>query len=145
MTLELLIRYVHFIGIFSLSGMLISQNLLVAKQVNNGTLRKLIIADGIYGFSALIILVAGLSLWFWVGKPSSFYSGNPIFHAKLSIFVVVGLLSVIPTTFFIGNRKNNAALIDIPGYVILVKRLELCLLLLIPLFAVLMVRGIGLN
>lgn len=145
MTLELFIRYTHFIGIVCLAGMLISQNLMMSKVVDNQTLRKLTIADSIYGISALVILGAGLSLWLWVGKPSSFYSGNAIFHIKLSLFIVVGLLSIIPTVFFMRNRKNNAAQVNIPSYVIFVKRVELVLLLFIPLLAVLMARGVGLN
>jgi len=32
--------------------------------------------DVIYGFGALLVLIVGFTLWFWVGKPAVFYSRN---------------------------------------------------------------------
>ena len=63
--------------------------------------------DGIYGLGAILVLVAGLLLWFAVGKPAQFYSRNWIFHTKLTMFVVLGLLSIYPTIFFLKNRKGD--------------------------------------
>ena len=83
-------------------------------------------------------------LWFTGAKPSDFYTNNPVFHAKLSLFVVVGLLSIYPTVFFMRNRKNEAETLAVPVGVIRVLRMELVLLVFIPVLAFLMARGVGL-
>lgn len=139
---ELLIRYGHFLGIIILSSMLMTQNVLITNKLDNRWYRKLAIIDGIYGLSAVVVLTTGLLLWWSVGKPSAFYAGNPLFHLKLGIFIVVALLSAIPTYFFVRNR-NSTADVQIPKHVLVIKRIEIVLLLSLPLLAVFMARGIG--
>lgn len=108
-------------------------------------LARLAKIDAIYGIAALTLLIAGLILWLAsVGKPAVFYSKNWIFHAKISLFITVGLLSVYPTVFFIKSRKGDPeTTIKVPGAVFMCLRLELLLLLIIPLLAGLMAKGIG--
>src|SRR5690606_32229078 len=96
-----------------------------------------------YGLGAMITLSFGLLLWLVVGKPAAFYSSNPIFIAKVGLFVVVGLMSIYPTVFFMKNRNNTAAIITLPKTLLITKRLELLFLTVLPLLAVLMARGIG--
>lgn len=68
----------------------------------------------------------------WRGaKPAEFYTGNPVFHAKLTLFVVVGLLSIYPTVFLLRQRKNADETIAVPAGVIRVLRAELLLLAII--------------
>lgn len=142
---ELLIRYMHFTGIIILSSMLIAENLMLTRNLNKAAIKKLAIIDGIYGMGAIITLIAGLLLWFWVGKPGSFYSSNPIFHAKLGLFVFIAVLSIVPTIFFLKNIKSAQDSIVVPGYIIFITRLEVFLLFVLPLLAVLMARGYGLS
>ena len=89
---------------------------------------------------------AGLTLWFGgYGKPTEFYSQNPIFHLKLSLFVGIGLLSIYPTVFFIKNRKGLPdEKIRLPKSLFWMIRFELILLFLIPILAGMMAKGIGL-
>ncbi len=140
---DVVVRYMHFIGIIVLAAMLVAEHLLISKQMDLKTFKKLVVLDSVYGLSAMVTLVAGLLLWLAVGKPSEFYSSNFIFHIKVSLFVTIGLLSAVPTTYFIRNRKTTAATMVLPNYIVAIIRLELTLLLLIPLLAVLMARGIG--
>ena len=142
---ELLVRYIHFLGIMLLASMLVTENILLSKNLKRKTVEKLAIIDGIYGLSAIITLSAGLMLWLAVGKPSQFYSNNVIFHAKLGLFVFVGLLSIFPTVFILKQRKSVNGEIVVPSHVILIKRTEAGLLLVLPLLAVLMARGYGLT
>lgn len=75
--------------------------------------------------------------------------GNSLFHAKLGLFILVGLLSILPTVVFIKWRKTlKAGQVPAPSarQVPLVTwsiRLELLQLLVIPLVATLMTRGYG--
>lgn len=140
---DVIVRYLHFLGVFSFASMLACQNIFLSKQLSGSQLRKLAIIDAAYGVSALVILMSGLSLWFLVGKPSDFYTPNSVFHMKFGLFLFVALLSIRPTIFFIKNRNSPEGEQVIPAKVILLKRLELLVLFFIPLLAVLMARGVG--
>jgi putative membrane protein len=142
---ESLVRYAHFVAIIIFSSMLVAEHLLLSKQTSIDTLKKVAVIDLIYGISAVVVLVAGLSLWIGVGKPKEFYTSNFIFHIKLTLFILMAILSIIPTLFYIKSRKSGESVITIPKYIIMVIRFELLLLLIIPLLAVLMARGIGFN
>jgi putative membrane protein len=94
------------------------------------------------------VLATGLTRALAGAKPWAYYAGNPVFHIKISLFVLVALVSIWPTLAFTRWRKAAAA--D-PAYRVEVrewraaKRLvlvEMHIVALIPLFAVLMARGI---
>jgi putative membrane protein len=145
MTFEIILRYVHFISIFAIVGSLVSEHLLLQKQLTRGEITRLSRIDAVYGIAALTLLTAGLTLWLGsVGKPAVFYTKNWIFHTKITCFLLIGLLSIYPTVFFMKNRKGNQAdLIAVPSTVFWMLRLELLLLFIIPLLAGLMARGVG--
>jgi putative membrane protein len=85
----------------------------------------------------------------WYGKGLDYYLGNSLFHTKVGLFILVGLISVVPTFVFL-NWRNSLKAGEVPQVsarqarlVIMAIRLELLLLLAIPLLAVLMARGYG--
>lgn len=145
MTLEIFLRYVHFISIFTIVSTLVSEHLLLKKTLTRRELDKLARIDSVYGMAALSLLTAGLILWLGgVGKPAIFYTKNWVFHTKITLFVLVGLLSIYPTIFFIKNRKGNSEeAIEVPKSIFWLLRLELILLFIIPLLAGLMAKGVG--
>ncbi len=108
MTLEILLRYVHFISIFAIVGSLVSEHLLLKKSMTRAEIARVARIDAVYGIAALTLVTAGLTLWLGsVGKPSWFYSKNWIFHTKITLVAIVGLLSIYPTVFFLRNRKGR--------------------------------------
>ena len=141
---EIIIRYCHFIAFMVLTAMLVAEHLLLKKRLTADEVRRLAIVDLVYGIAATVALVAGLALWFWVGKPAEFYTRNGIFHTKVTLFIVMALISIYPTVFFIRNWRARVPALDVPKGIIMAIRAELVLLLVIPLLAVLMARGIGL-
>jgi len=141
---ELFVRYLHFIGIMILAAALVSEHLLLAAEMTRAQLRKVAMLDAVYGVSAVVVLVTGLLQWLVTGKPTEFYSENPIFHAKLGLFLLMVLLSIYPTLFFLRNRKGSDTVINMPKAIIMLIRFELLLLLIIPLSAVFMASGYGL-
>jgi putative membrane protein len=145
MTAEIILRYIHFISIFTIVGSLVSEHLLLKKELTRGEISRLARIDAVYGFAALTLLTAGLALWLGgIGKPSVYYSKNWIFHTKITFFALVGILSIYPTIFFIKNRKGDQQeLVSIPKGIFWMLRFELLLLFIIPLLAGLMARGIG--
>lgn len=142
---EVLVRYIHFLGIIILSMTLVSEHILLSIDTSAKKFKRLAIVDAVFGVSALIVLTAGLFLWFVVGKPAEFYSHNWIFHAKLTVFGLIALLSIYPTIFFIKNRNKSIEQVVVPKAVVMVIRLELTLLFIIPLLATLMAHGFGLR
>jgi putative membrane protein len=146
MTLELLLRYFHFVSIFVIVATLVSEHLLLKPELSKKKIDRLSKIDGTYGLAVLSLLAAGLTLWLGgYGKPIEFYSENPIFHIKLGLFIVIGLLSIYPTVFFIKKRKGNPnELVTIPKSIFWMIRIELLLVFTIPLLAGLMAKGIGL-
>ncbi len=145
MTLELFLRYIHFVSIFVIVSTLVSEHLLLKKEMTRAELGRLARIDAVYGFAALSLLAAGLTLWLTgIGKPTVFYSKNWVFHTKLTLFIAVGLLSVYPTIFFLRHRKGNQnEMVNIPQVIFWLIRFELLLLFIIPLLAGLMARGVG--
>lgn len=147
MTTEILLRYVHFTSIFFIVGSLFTEFVLLKKEMSRSELARLARIDAVYGIASIALLAAGLTLWLGsIGKPSEFYTNNPIFLIKLGLFTVVGLLSIYPTVYFLRNRKGNEnERIITPKAIIWMLRLELILIFVIPLFAGLMSKGVGLT
>lgn len=142
---DIVIRYVHFLGIIMLSASLIVEHLLLHKSVSRQQFKRLLSSDLTYGVSAVLVLGSGLLMWLVVGKPAEFYTTNGLFHIKLTLFVLIALFSIYPTIFFIKNRRKTSDPVEIPARIILLLRLELALLVLMPLLGVLIARGQGLS
>jgi putative membrane protein len=145
MTTEIFLRYIHFISIFAIVSTLVSEHLLLKREMSRSEIGRLSRIDAVYGIAALVLLCAGLTLWLsGAGKPAVYYSHNWIFLTKIFFFLMVGLLSIYPTVFFLRNRKGRPdEMIKVPGTVFWMLRFELILLFVIPLLAGLMARGIG--
>ena len=144
--MDILFRYIHFLSFILLCGSLLAENILIRNSMTRRELGTLARVDGLFGLSAMTALGAGLLLWFVYGKGFAFYARNPVFHAKLTLFLIVGLLSIRPTVFFLKQRKGNPSDIrTVPSAVLNLVRIELFVALAIPLFAVMMAKGIGLR
>jgi putative membrane protein len=147
MTIEVLLRYIHFICILVITGTLAAEHVLLKKEMTRSEVRRIAKIDALYGLAALTLVIAGLTLWLGsFGKPSIYYTRNWIFHIKLTAFICIGLVSIYPTIFFIKQRKGIPdERVKVPSSIFLMLRLELLLLLIIPLLAGMMARGVGLR
>lgn len=141
--------YLHFIAIFALFALLSIEHVLFKAPLDLKRARSLMITDIAYGVCAVIVLLTGLARVLWFGKGTAYYLGNALFHAKIGLFILVALLSILPTyVFFNWRNALRAGQVPEPStrQIALVTwsiRLELLLLLLIPLLATLMARGFG--
>src|SRR5688572_4226003 len=90
---EILLRYLHFVSIFTIAGVLISEHLLLKKSLTRAEIGRLSRIDAVYGLAALTLLTVGLTLWLGgFGKPAVYYTMNWVFHAKLTLFLLIGIL-----------------------------------------------------
>jgi putative membrane protein len=109
---------------------LVAQHLLFTTTASPQQIKRLFILDAIYGAAAVLILLTGFAKVFWVGKPAIFYMQNGLFHAKFTLFIVIGILSAWPTLQFIKARRAASklpadAVIQLPAAIRMIQRAEL--------------------
>jgi len=144
MTVDILVRYLHFVSIFILVAAVLGQHLILRGTITRALAGKAQKLDIAYAIAVVVVLGTGLLQWFVVGKPADFYSSNPVFHTKVLLFLLIGLVSIYPSVYLGKNRKGNPdELITIPPGIVWSVRVELVILFLMPLLATLMARGIG--
>jgi len=133
--------FLHHAAAFALVAALAVEVVVIRDELNIRNARRLARADMVVGLSAGVLLVVGLLRVVYFEKGTAFYFHNAAFIAKMTLFVVVALLSVYPTLKFLSWRKgiDSAAVPTIR----LVLHLELVGVVLILLCAALMARGIG--
>ena len=139
----IIVKYFHFLTIMALSTSLVALNIKVSKEMTVKQFRKTVSINTFYNICMLLTLITGLLLWFVVGKSAEYYNLNWLFHTKLTIFAVMVALSINSTIFFIKNRKTGLKTIKVPKSIILLVRIELILLVILPLIAVLIANGFG--
>jgi putative membrane protein len=144
MVAEIIVRYLHFLCVIILVGALVGEFLLVKPRLQRKEIARILKLDTTYGISSIVLVGAGLTLWMGVGKPADFYTYNWIFHTKLGLVILLGILSIRPTVFFFRERKGTPdEWVDVPTGVRTLIRIEVALLAVIPLLAGLMAKGIG--
>jgi len=143
---ESLFRTLHLLGVMgTAAGILIivfgaSQR--ISKDDAAGIFKVYIMT----GIAILITVAAGVSLWLYVGKPAAFFTGNPVFHAKMGLFIIMLTVLAYPARYFAGVASTPGAAsapIDIPPIVQRLQKTAIPLLLVMPVLAYLMARGIG--
>ena len=96
-----LVAYIHYLGIILCFGSLLFERLTLKVDLNRNQTISMVIADIIYGLAGVAILVTGILRVKYFGQGGEFYTENPIFWIKVSLYIVVGLLSLYPTTTYI--------------------------------------------
>jgi putative membrane protein len=149
--MEAAVAYLHFISMMLIAATLTTEFLVCNKDLQPPHVRTLALVDLLYLLAAIAALITGSMRVFVVGKGPQFYLSNPVFYIKVSLFVAVGLISIVPTLQFLRwNRALKAGQERIlrEAEITAARRyvgLELVLLACIPLAAVLMARGIGIQ
>jgi putative membrane protein len=144
MTTDILIRYFHFLGIFVIFAAVLGQHLLLRGTVTRAIIAKAQRFDIAYAVAVIIVLGTGLLQWFSGSKPAVFYSSNPVFHTKFTLFLVIGLVSIYPSVYMGKQKKGDPTeLVTIPKGLVHSIRIELLLLVAMPLLAVIMAKGLG--
>ena len=101
MTLEALLAALHLLAVLTLVVFLSSQAAMCRTEwMNAAVVRRLARLDLIYGIAALALLLIGLARLYWGTKGVSWYVSQPLFHVKMTLFVLTALLSIKPSITF---------------------------------------------
>jgi putative membrane protein len=149
MTTTITLAFLHHAAAFFVFALLTVELVLLRGEITVGAARTLVRIDAAYGVAALVVLVVGLSRVFFTEKGSVYYFHSGTFITKLTLFVIVGLLSIYPTVQFLkwrpALRDNRVPSLDSAtrGRLRMLVHLELTLLLVVLLMAAMMARGVG--
>ena len=144
--MTILFAFLHHVAAFVLVAALTVELVLLKGDLSVYAARRLQIVDGIYGGSAAVLLIVGLLRVFYFEKGAEYYFYSAPFLAKLSLFVIVGLLSIYPTvTYRRWSRALERGVVPavLTGRLRMVIHLQLAAIVLILLGAAMMARGIG--
>jgi len=144
---QAIIAYLHYLSIFVLFALLSVEHVQFKLPMDLLRARSLMITDIAYLVCASVVLFTGTLRVFWSGKGLDYYLANYLFHAKVGMFVLIGLISIVPTFTFLNwrNALNAGQAPQVSAQrgrlVTWCLRIELLLLLAMPLLAVFMARG----
>jgi putative membrane protein len=147
---DLVLAIAHHLLIFAILAVLVMELTIVRPEMSTAQILRVGRLDMAYGILAIAIVVIGFGRVFFGAKPWDFYIYNWVFWAKIAAFATVGVLSVQPTIRL--ARWRAAALRD-PTFrppvaeVTSVRQFmhyEASVFILIPIFAAMMARGVGL-
>lgn len=143
-----LLSALHVLALaIGLPGVFLRGRGLRAMKTDAGAVSRVLAADGAWGAAALLWLATGLLRAFaGFEKGTQFYLHSPLFHLKLTLFVLVVLLELYPMLTFIRWRVARAKKqpVDASKRATLTRLndLEFALTLCIPFVAAMMARGI---
>lgn len=107
----------------------------------------ILFADNWWGVAAILWWVTGL--WRAFGgaeKGTDWYLHNPLFHLKLTLFIVANLLELWPMATFIrwriGLGKGQQPDLSRVPALLTINRIEVALVALLPFVAAMMARGL---
>jgi putative membrane protein len=148
-TADLVLAIAHHLLVFMLAGILAFEIGTVSLTMKRDAILRVGRVDIWYGILAGVIIVVGFTRATVAAKGWAYYSVNVFFWAKIATFLVVGLLSIVPTAAIIRWRsalKHDAAFAPTADAIRYVRRYlwaEAVLFLLLPIFAAAMARGYG--
>ena len=148
MLLEALLAYFHISAILAVVVFLTSEAALCRPEwMNAAVVRRLGRVDFLYMVAAIALLATGIARTWWGVKGTAWYWHQPLLHLKLTLFIVIGLMSIKPTILFTRWRKQLDATGALPAEAEIRQArrwvmIEAHLLVLVPLAATLLARGV---
>ena len=142
-----LFAFLHHLCAFTLVAALAIEFTLIKQELTVSSARRLQVTDLVLGIAAGALFVIGLLRVFFFEKGAAYYWHSHAFLTKFSLFVIVGLLSIIPTRDFLSWRRAiNAGEVPVMDTsrrkrVTMVIHLELAAVVIILLCAAIMARG----
>jgi putative membrane protein len=151
LTRDALLAFAHFIAIFTLASLLAGELFVLRKMLPADMLRRLQGIDRWYGIVAGLVVLTGLGRLFLGAKGAAFYTHNPVFWAKMALFVAVALISILPTVAYVrwnARRTPEGSLVLDDAELNRIRGLlwlQVAIFVFIPLCATLMARGFGIG
>jgi putative membrane protein len=142
-----LFAFLHHLMAFTLVACVAVEFVLIRQDLTRPVAVRLLATDAVLGASAAALLVIGLLRIFYFEKGAAYYFSSHAFLTKLSVFILLALMSAVPTIEFLSWRKAvNAGQAPSPAAakLHLVRRIihvELMGVVVILLAAAIMARG----
>lgn len=142
-----LFAFLHHVCAFTLVAAVAIEFALIRGELTLASARRLQVTDLVLGISAGALFVIGLLRVFFFEKGASYYFHSHAFLTKFSLFIIIGLLSIIPTMEFLSWRgaitAGQAPVMDAKKRkrVTLIIHSELAAIVIIVLCAAIMARG----
>src|SRR5580698_4937676 len=99
-----LFAFLHHLCAFTLVAALAIEFTLIKQELTVSSARRLQVTDLVLGIAAGALFVIGLLRVFFFEKGAAYYWHSHAFLTKFSLFIVIGLLSIIPTMEFLSWR-----------------------------------------
>jgi putative membrane protein len=99
-----LFAFLHHLCAFTLVSAVAIEFALVRQELTVASARRLQVTDLVLGVAAGALLLVGLLRVFHFEKGFGYYAHSTAFLTKFSLFMIVGLLSIIPTLEFLSWR-----------------------------------------
>jgi putative membrane protein len=148
MTGVLALAWLHYLAMMFVAAALIAEHLMFTPRPDRAVARKLVTVDLIYGISLVLVFATGIGRLFHGGKGVLFYMQNGAYHTKFALFVLMAIVWLYPAVKFFGWRRQLKSG-DAPAMseaearrVLMAIRLQLVILVVLPLLAAMMARGI---
>src|SRR5262252_4749420 len=100
-----LFAFLHHVAAFTLVSALAVELVLLRQQLTHASARSLPVVDAVLGGSAGLLLIVGVLRVFYFEKGSTYYFSSHAFLTKLAVFIIVAVLSIVPTLEFLSWRK----------------------------------------
>ena len=142
-----LFAFLHHLCAFTLVAAVAIEFTLVRQELTIASARRLQVTDAVLGVAAGALLIVGLLRVFYFEKGASYYFHSHAFLTKFALFIIIGLLSIIPTFEFLSWRgaikAGQVPVVDARKLrrVTAVIHAELAAIVVILLCAAIMARG----
>ena len=149
MWLDAALAYFHFVSIFILFGFLTAETVIIRRPLDAAAIRLLGRLDLWYFGAAAFVLLSGFLRLGFGAKGAEFYLSSWPVYVKIGLFLLIAVISIAPTLAFIRWRRaldHDAAWTVPPEEHRRYRKLvmaEVHLAAMIPVFAVIMSRGLG--
>ena len=104
-----LFAFLHHLCAFTLVACVAIEFTLIRQELTLASARRLQGTDLVLGIAAGLLLVIGLLRVFFFEKGPEYYWHSHAFLTKFGLFIIIGLLSIIPTMEFLSWRGAIAA------------------------------------
>ena len=142
-----LFAFLHHLCAFTLVAAVAIEFTLIRQELTVASARRLQVTDIVLGIAAGALFVIGLLRVFFFEKGADYYWHSHAFLAKFGLFIIIGLLSIVPTLEFLSWRDAIAAgqapVMDAAKRkrVTMIIHIELAAIVVILLCAAIMARG----
>ena len=139
--------FLHHLCAFTLVAAVAIEFTLIKQELTLASARRLQVTDIVLGVAAGGLLAIGLLRVFFFEKGAAYYWHSHAFLTKFGLFIIIGLLSIVPTIEFLSWRDAIAAgqvpVMDAATRkrVTMIIHIELAAIVVIVLCAAIMARG----